>query len=103
MFTIPCEEIFNNHPAIYRSALVGIGQSGSQRPVIVAEPWPGRMPQSDSEKARLVDELRDLGKENRLTESIDDFLLHPAMPVDIRHNAKIFREKLAVWAATQIS
>ena len=26
------------------------------------------------------------------------FLLHPSFPVDIRHNAKIFREKLARWA-----
>ena len=25
MFTIPCEAIFNQHPAIYRSALVGVG------------------------------------------------------------------------------
>ena len=27
---------------------------------------------------------------------------HPKFPVDIRHNAKIFREKLAVWAATEV-
>ena len=26
---------------------------------------------------------------------------HPKFPVDIRHNAKIGREKLAVWAARQ--
>jgi olefin beta-lactone synthetase len=26
-------------------------------------------------------------------------MIHPSFPVDIRHNAKIFREKLAVWAA----
>jgi hypothetical protein len=25
------------------------------------------------------------------------------MPVDIRHNAKIFREQLAVWATGQVS
>jgi olefin beta-lactone synthetase len=29
-------------------------------------------------------------------------LFHPAFPVDIRHNAKIFREKLAVWAAKEL-
>jgi hypothetical protein len=38
-----------------------------------------------------------------LTASIDHFLIHPSFPVDIRHNAKIFREKLAVWAATRIN
>jgi hypothetical protein len=29
-------------------------------------------------------------------------LFHPAFPVDVRHNAKIFREQLAVWAARRI-
>jgi hypothetical protein len=27
---------------------------------------------------------------------------HPAFPVDIRHNAKIGREQLARWVATQL-
>ena len=30
---------------------------------------------------------------------VKTILYHPSFPVDIRHNAKIFREKLAVWAA----
>ena len=34
---------------------------------------------------------------------IKTFLFHPAFPVDIRHNAKIFREKLAVWAARELA
>jgi hypothetical protein len=25
-------------------------------------------------------------------------LLYPELPVDVRHNSKIFREKLAEWA-----
>jgi len=29
-------------------------------------------------------------------------LFHPSFPVDIRHNSKIFREKLAIWAEKQI-
>src|SRR5690606_7780331 len=78
MFTIPCEAIFNNHPSIYRSALVGVGPRGQQRPVIVAEPWPGMMPRGRAGRARLIYELRELGKANLLTESIEDFLIHPA-------------------------
>ena len=31
----------------------------------------------------------------------EGFFFHPEFPVDVRHNAKIFREKLAVWAAHQ--
>jgi hypothetical protein len=29
-------------------------------------------------------------------------LYHPSFPVDIRHNAKIFREKLAAWAKAEL-
>ena len=39
---------------------------------------------------------------HELTTEIHDFLIHSAMPVDIRHNAKIFREELAVWAAAKL-
>lgn len=102
MYSVPCEAIFNCHEDIYRSALVGIGPPGQQRPVIVCEPLPGRLPKGRAERQRLLDELRALAVANPLTAGIEDFLLHPSLPVDIRHNAKIFREKLAPWAAAQL-
>jgi acyl-CoA synthetase (AMP-forming)/AMP-acid ligase II len=102
LYTIPCEAIFNRHPDIHRSALVGIGSAGNQRPVIVLEPWAGRMPSNQEAEERLLEEIRRLGKSNPETARIEDFLLHPAFPVDIRHNAKIFREKLAAWAAGRL-
>ena len=37
-----------------------------------------------------------------LTEKIETFLLINAMPVDTRHNVKINREALAVWAKEQL-
>jgi hypothetical protein len=44
-------------------------------------------------------ELRGLGGRFDPTRTIDTFLLYPrSFPVDVRHNSKIFREKLAVWA-----
>jgi hypothetical protein len=46
--------------------------------------------------------LRALAQANPLTRSIHDFLLIHSMPVDIRHNAKIFREKLVPWAADKL-
>ena len=51
--------------------------------------------------AGLVDELLRLAKTSELTKNIRRVLIHPAFPVDIRHNAKIFREKIAAWAAGQ--
>lgn len=102
MYTVPCEAVFNQHKSVFRSALVGVGPAGRQRPVIVLEPAPGCLPRGKTDRDALLREVRDLGKSNPLTAGIEDFLFHPAFPVDIRHNAKIFREKLAVWAAKEL-
>jgi acyl-CoA synthetase (AMP-forming)/AMP-acid ligase II len=99
LFTIPCEAIFNNHPAVYRSALVGVGAAPHQRPVVCIE--------LDSEYKGadfdiIARELLVLAQDNPLTEQLDTFLQHPGFPVDIRHNSKIFREKLSVWAERKL-
>jgi acyl-CoA synthetase (AMP-forming)/AMP-acid ligase II len=99
MYPVCCEAIFNTHPAIRRSALVGVGPKGRQLPVIVLEPHQGKMPKGKNKRAAFLSEIRQLGASNLLTAGIATFLLHRSFPVDIRHNAKIFREKLAVWAA----
>jgi acyl-CoA synthetase (AMP-forming)/AMP-acid ligase II len=103
LFTVPCEAIFNQHPKIYRSALVGVGPRGRQRPVIVVETWPEHRPRTPGERQSLLAELMERGQAQEHTRAIRDFLLHPSLPVDIRHNAKIFREKLAPWAARQLA
>jgi acyl-CoA synthetase (AMP-forming)/AMP-acid ligase II len=97
MDTIACEAIFNEHPQVRRSALIGLGTSPCQTPVIVVEPW-GLV----ADEAPLFNELRDLARANPLTENIEHFLIHRSFPVDIRHNAKIFREQLAAWAAKKV-
>jgi acyl-CoA synthetase (AMP-forming)/AMP-acid ligase II len=94
LFTIPCEAVFNTHLRIARTALVGVGKPGSMRPVLCVEQ---RRPDAD-----LRRELLELGAKYPHTKSIQTILFHPSFPVDIRHNAKIFREKLAVWAAKRL-
>ena len=105
LFPVRCEAIFNEHESIYRSALVGIGLPNEQTPVLVAEPWPGKMPATAADQQELCQELFQLGQANPLTSSIklEHLLLHPSLPVDIRHNAKIFREQLGPWAEDQLS
>ena len=103
MFTIPCEAIFNNHPRVFRSALVGVGSKPNQQPVIVVEPEADYFPTTSSEQQRFRDELLELGQANPLTASIETVLFHRSLPVDIRHNVKIFREKLAPWAEAQLA
>ena len=103
LYTIRCEAIFSNHDRIYRSALVGVGEKPNQRPVMICEPQPGEFPQSNSDRKQLRAELLELSRANALTKSIETILFHHSLPVDIRHNVKIFREKLVPWAAQQLS
>ncbi len=102
MFTIPCEAIFNNHPRVFRSALVGVGLKPKQQPVIVVEPEAGQFPTSAADRDHFLAELLELANGNPLTTSIWTILFHPALPVDIRHNVKIAREKLGPWAQNQL-
>ncbi|MBI3557856.1 MAG: AMP-binding protein [Deltaproteobacteria bacterium] len=97
LFSDPCEGIMNTHPKVFRSALVGVGLPGKQRAVMCIELRPG------GRREQLDGELRQLARSNPVTSQIDTFLVHPKFPVDIRHNAKIFREKLAIWAAQRLS
>jgi acyl-CoA synthetase (AMP-forming)/AMP-acid ligase II len=99
LYTIPCEAIYNTHPDVFRSALVGLGETGRQIPVICIELESGV---DKSRQVAIREELLALGAANELTAGIKSLLFHPAFPVDIRHNAKIFREKLALWAAREL-
>ncbi|BDT99144.1 fatty acid CoA ligase family protein [Nocardia sputorum] len=96
MFTVQVEQICNTVAGVARTALVGIGTRGSQRPVLCVELKPG----ADAEVVEVT--LRAHTARFDLTRTITDFLVHPAFPVDIRHNAKIGREQLTVWAAERL-
>ena len=98
LFTIPCEAVFNTHPTVFRTALVGVRRGGEVEPVICVELEPAA---HGTDRDRLRTELRQTAAKFPHTQAIKTFLFHPAFPVDIRHNAKIFREKLAVWASLQ--
>lgn len=102
MFTIPCEAIINSHPAVYRSALVGVGPAGAEVPVLIAEPQREHWPSSKEAKTKLIAELKQVAAQHWQTNRIEHFLLHQSLPVDIRHNSKIFREQLRPWAAKRI-
>jgi acyl-CoA synthetase (AMP-forming)/AMP-acid ligase II len=100
LFTIPCEAIFNTHPAVLRTALVGVNRRGERIPVICVELL---RRSSESERDRVGRELLERGAAFPQTRRIRTVLFHPAFPVDVRHNSKIFREKLAVWATRRLS
>jgi acyl-CoA synthetase (AMP-forming)/AMP-acid ligase II len=93
------EPVFNTHPDVARTALVGVGARGAQRPVLCVELRAGI---DRREWPRIQRELRHIADGMVHTAKVDAFLRYPGpFPVDIRHNAKIGREKLVAWAARQ--
>jgi acyl-CoA synthetase (AMP-forming)/AMP-acid ligase II len=99
LFTIPCEAVFNRHPHVVRSALAGVktAKSGEKRPVICIQLKSGLHPTK-----KLIQELNELKDSSIITKGISDILFKKEFPVDPRHNAKIFREKLALWAEKRL-
>ena len=94
LYPLPAEEVFNVHPKVARSALVGVGPRGAQEPVLCVEVEAGVEPD-----AALTDELLALGRASPDAERVRTVRYHPAFPVDARHNAKVGYEELARWAA----
>ncbi|MEC8338939.1 MAG: fatty acid CoA ligase family protein [Planctomycetota bacterium] len=102
LYTVPCEAVFNTHKDVYRSALIGLGPAGRQRPVLVVEPFSHALPSNREGRQAFIAALAALAAKFPHTTSIRDFLFHADLPVDIRHNAKIFREKLVPWAERKL-
>ena len=99
LYTEQVEPVFNVHPQVRRTALVGVGERGMQIPVLCVELAEGV---ATREWPRIESELRAIAGQHPHTAGIVRFLRHKRFPVDIRHNAKIGREKLAAWAAKQL-
>jgi len=99
LFTVPCEAVFNTHPQVFRSALVGVRRKAEIVPVLCVEL------ESNSRRKnrdRLTAELLEIASSHDHTRSIRTILYHPRFPVDIRHNVKIGRGKLAEWASKKL-
>lgn len=87
LFPDPIEAIFDNHPRVRRSALVGVGPEGRQRAVLVVE----AMHKSD----QLRRDLRSFARSLECAEAVDAIVFSRHFPVDTRHNIKIDRPALA--------
>lgn len=117
LYTECVEGRFNSQPFIRRSALVGIGDS-VKKMVVVAEVFLEVGEWRELSKHPLYREIliqhhenldiakevvqRDAAKHPALRH-FAPLLIHPKLPTDIRHNSKIRREELAVWAAKELA
>jgi acyl-CoA synthetase (AMP-forming)/AMP-acid ligase II len=95
LYTIPVEGVFNAHPAVKRTALVGVKET----PVLCVELEAGAAVKTEE----LTRDLLKLAGRHPHAARIKTILYHPAFPVDIRHNAKIRREQLAEWARGELA
>lgn len=92
VFPVPCEALFNEHPEVYRTAVVDVGG----KPGLVAELEAGTDP---ARAGAIRDDLLEIARSHEQTERIEQVWFHTGFPVDVRHNAKIHRPELAVWAS----
>ena len=92
-FALCCEFVFNTHPDVVRTALIGpaTGATGEVEPTIVVE----LRPEARGRRAELAAELRRMADEHDSTRGIERFVFVKILPVDRRHNAKIDRPELA--------
>ena len=90
LYPLPGEALVLPHPEVERAALV----DGRERPVLIVEKKTG----SRSRDQILARECLALLHQVSDYAGVKQVLFHPALPVDPRHNAKIHREELSVWA-----
>jgi len=93
--SVPVENVFNRHPEVRRTALIAV----DGRPALAVEPMSRRL--TGETRRRLAAGLRAIGLADPVTAGIGHFYFHDSFPVDARHNAKIFRDRLAEWAVSQ--
>ena len=100
LYTDQVEPVFNTVEGVYRTALVGVRRGGVTHPVLCVELM--AQPRTYHEEPRVEADLRTRGAGFEHTRRVATFLFHPGFPVDVRHNSKIFRERLAAWADREL-
>ncbi len=99
MFTIQCEGVFNTHPEVFRTALVGVKKAGEVIPVLCVEL---EEESQGTPRQKIREELAEIGARFEHVSGINTFFFHSGFPVDVRHNSKIFREELTEWAKSRL-
>lgn len=100
VFPLQVEPLFDAHPRVRRSGLVGVPGPTGELPVLCVEVEPGV---GKDELDGLHRELLARAADSGLANTIHAILFKDRLPVDPRHNSKIERPRLAKWAARQLS
>jgi acyl-CoA synthetase (AMP-forming)/AMP-acid ligase II len=100
LFPLQVEPLFDAHPKVRRSGLVGVPAPAGELPVLCVEVEPGV---GSNELAVLRKELLARAADSEAASKIQTVLFKRRLPVDPRHNSKIERPRLANWATRQLS
>jgi acyl-CoA synthetase (AMP-forming)/AMP-acid ligase II len=95
LFTEQIEGIFNAHPSVYRTALVGV----KGKPVL----WVELEKRARVKKDKIRNELSELAAQHPQASKIKTFLFMKTFPTDVRHNSKIIRERLTLLAEKRLA
>jgi len=91
------EAVVDTVPQVHRSAVVGVGPTGTQSIVVVVEPQAGLHVKPGLAPMTLIDTIRAAVAEH-YPHDIAAVLVSATFPTDIRHNSKIDRTRIAAWA-----
>ncbi|MDH3306994.1 MAG: fatty acid CoA ligase family protein [Acidimicrobiia bacterium] len=100
--TVPLEAIFDEHPGVARSALVSVPSPGGPIPVVCVELEPGTTGTDELAAALLAGAAVHPEASTTGADRVTNVLFHSGFPTDIRHNSKIDRPALGVWAAQRL-
>ena len=89
------------HPSKgFRTALVGPTRADGKRVAALCVEFEDGL--SRPEQMKTLEELKDIRDAHDNLKLVSVLLPHPGFPVDIRHNAKINREILKLWAQEEL-
>lgn len=106
-YPLCCEPVFNTHPDVARSALIGprreavsgaASDTSGVTPTVCVELHPG----ARGREEQVTRDLVDLAAAHEATKGIEAFVFIDHLPVDRRHNAKIDRPALAARVAAGV-
>ncbi len=90
VFPLQCEPVFNAHPAVARTAVVGVRTARGTEAVVAVE-----LADRAADRHEVATELRELADRYPATRLVSEFRFLDRLPVDRRHNAKIDRPGIA--------
>ncbi|MFE4394511.1 MULTISPECIES: AMP-binding protein [Streptomycetaceae] len=96
--TAVVERITDAVPGIGRTALIGLGPVGRQRPVLCVELAPSAANSGTAVRQSLRQALSAVPGGHRIA----TVLVHRRLPTDPRHNSRVDRDRLARWARRQL-